>query len=280
MVQPMEQAVITLTTDFGTEDAYVAAMKGVIIGVNPKATLVDISHNIEPQNIAQAAFVLGTAYPHFPGGTIHVIVVDPGVGTPRRAIILSNEQAVFVAPDNGVLGHVIGATSSEGHFGQAQLLELPSGFAARAITDPKYWRHPVSSTFHGRDIFAPVAAHLSLGVPPGAFGEAISQVYALPVPVPSLSGKGITGYVLHVDHFGNIITSLRHQDLPTGRWSIEVGGRRIENLSGSYEAAGSLGALLGSSGYVEIAARSGNAARQLGVRVGDKVTVKKGVRSK
>jgi S-adenosylmethionine hydrolase len=276
----MEQAVITLTTDFGTDDAYVAAMKGVIIGINPKATLVDISHNIEPQNLVQAAFVLGTACPHFPGGTIHVIVVDPGVGTSRRAIILSKEQAVFVAPDNGVLGHIIGATSSEGHFGQPQLVELPSGLGAWAITDPKYWRHPVSPTFHGRDIFAPVAAHLSLGVPLGAFGEAISRVYALSVPVPSRSDEEIIGCVLHIDHFGNIITSLQEEDLPLGRWRIEVGGRRIENLSGSYEAAGSLGALPGSSGYVEIAARSGNAARQLGVRVGDKVTVKKGVRSK
>lgn len=270
----MEQAVITFTTDFGIEDAYVAAMKGVVLGVNPEATLVDISHHIEPQNLLQAAFVLGTACPYFPERTIHVVVVDPGVGTRRRSIILSHQQAVFVGPDNGILGHVIGAASPQAYPGRVELVDLPPGFSAHAITEGKYWHHPVSATFHGRDIFAPVAGHLSLGLPPDAFGGAISRIHALTVPTPRRSAGETSGCVLHVDHFGNIITNLRQEDLPAGRWLIEVGGHRIEGPGESYQAAGGLGALIGSSGYIEIAASNGNAARQLGVSVGDKIVAR------
>lgn len=272
----MAQAVITFTTDFGTEDGYVAAMKGVVLGINPNVTLVDICHHIEPQNIAEAAFVLMTACSWFPAGTIHVVIVDPGVGTSRRAIILENEQAMFVSPDNGVLGYVMGVTSTEGYPNKARLVELPAGLTAHAITDPRYWRHPVSATFHGRDIFAPVAAHLSLGIPPAACGEPISSVYALPMPAPRPSAEGIAGHVIHIDHFGNIITSFRREDLPSGRWLIEIGSHRIEGFSESYQAAGVLGALAGSSGYVEIAARNGDASRKLGLRVGDAIIMREG----
>lgn len=155
---------VTLTTDFGTADGYAAAMKGVILGINPAARLVDISHGIQAQNIPQAAFVLGTACPYFPDGTVHLVVVDPGVGTARRAVILKTPRAYFVAPDNGVLSYVVrdGEKADRAEKGPRHI-KLPPGLEAVSITRPRFWRQPVSATFHGRDIFAPVAARLSLG---------------------------------------------------------------------------------------------------------------------
>lgn len=266
-------AVITLTTDFGHEDAYVGVIKGVIIGLNPHARIIDICHHIQPQNVGQAAFVLGTAYPYFPAGTIHAAVVDPGVGTTRRAIILKTAQGLFVGPDNGVLSYVLHRASHESYSGDASLVPVPSGFEAYAITNPRYWRHPVSRSFHGRDIFAPVAAHLSLGVPCGSFGEAIDAIHAIAVPAPRRSAGEVAGRVLHIDHFGNVITNIREADLPGGRWRIEVQGRRMESLSDSYEAMDEVGAMIGSSGYLEIAARGKSAAGELGLRIGDEVIV-------
>jgi S-adenosyl-L-methionine hydrolase (adenosine-forming) len=266
-------AVITLTTDFGHEDAYVGVMKGVIISVNPHARIIDICHHIEPQNVGQAAFVLGTAYPYFPTNAIHVAVVDPGVGTARRAIILKTEQGLFVGPDNGVLSYVLRRTSPQSHSGEASLVPVPSGWEVYAITNPRYWRHPVSASFHGRDIFAPVAAHLSLGVPCGSFGEAIEAIHAIALPAPRRTAGQVAGRILHIDHFGNVITNIREEDLPEGRWRIEVQGRRIESLSGSYEAIEEIGAMTGSSGYLEIAARGKSAAGVLGLRIGDEVIV-------
>ncbi|MFC1906717.1 S-adenosyl-l-methionine hydroxide adenosyltransferase family protein [Chloroflexota bacterium] len=181
-------AVITLTTDFGMADAYVASMKGVILGINPEAKLVDIGHSIRPQDIRHAAFVLGTAHTFFPAGTIHMVVVDPGVGTDRRAIILSTPSAKYVAPDNGVLSHVIPEflDKTDETPPETTEVELPPGMEAVAITKSKYWRSPVSPTFHGRDIFAPVAAHLSLGFPASDFGEPVTSVVTLPLSHPQL----------------------------------------------------------------------------------------------
>lgn len=257
--------VITLTTDFGTEDAYVGTMKGVILSINPKAILVDLCHQIEPQNIAQAAFVLGTAYPFFPQGTIHLVVVDPGVGSQRRAIILVTPSAYFVAPDNGVLSYVIEETPA---------------FQAIALTNPRFWLSPVSSTFHGRDIFAPVAAHLSLGVPPEDFGEKVPSLLTFPIPRPQRGENGeLVGHILHIDHFGNLITDIKRTDLPSGEISIEVAGRCIEGLSTSYSKGGELMAIIGSSQNLEIAAKDESAADLLGVRAGDEIRVKKETKS-
>ncbi|GAI18104.1 unnamed protein product [marine sediment metagenome] len=183
-------AIITLTTDLGLTDAYVAAMKGVILGINPEAKLVDICHSIKPQNITQAAFVLSTAYKFFPQKTIHVVVVDPGVGTKRRAIILRTPSADFVAPDNGVLSYVIQESSAKGVAGNVDLQQLEPELEAVAITKAEYWRLPVSPTFHGRDIFAPVAARLSLGFPPIDFGEVITSVTMLPLLRPYQAHDG------------------------------------------------------------------------------------------
>ena len=272
--------IITLTTDFGIQDAYVAAMKGVILGINPEATIVDICHSIEPQNIAQAAFVISTAYDYFPQDTIHVVIVDPGVGSQRRAIILRTSKAFFIAPDNGVLSYVIGDSSDksfaeEGNLPIVKLKRLPSGSQAISLTNPKFWRHPVSATFHGRDIFAPVAAYLSLGVPLEEFGKAITSLLVFPIPRPQVGSNGkLIGHVLHIDHFGNLITNIRKEFLPSRKLYVEIGGQCIEGLSTSYAEGDKLLAILGSSGYLEVAMKGGSAAGLLRAKAGDEVRIK------
>jgi len=265
------EAIITLTTDFGIDDAYVAAMKGVILDINPGATIVDISHSIEPQDIRQGAFVFSTAYTYFPQDTVHLVVVDPGVGGPRRAIILETANAIFVAPDNGVLSYVVQASTRK-RISRATLMKLPPELQAFEITNSKYWHHPVSSTFHGRDIFAPVAAHISLGKPLNELGRAITSVNVFPLPRPQPDADGnLIGHVLHIDRFGNLITDITSQDLPSGKFRIEIAGRRIASLSQSYEPAQELLALIGSSGRLEIALKGGCASRLLGSKVGDEL---------
>jgi len=271
-------AVITLTTDFGTTEAYVAAMKGVILGINPDATLVDICHSIRPQDIHEGAFILSTAHSFFPAGTIHMVVVDPGVGTDRRAIILNTPSAKYVAPDNGVLSYVIAeflAKTDETSPDQSQI-ELPAGLEAVAITNSKYWRSPVSPTFHGRDIFSPVAARLSLGFPASDFGEAVASVTVLPLPHPEITaGKTLVGHIRHIDSFGNLITDIRNDDLPreTATITIEVSHQLISGLNQTYAGSDGLLALIGSSGYLEIALKDGNAASVLDAKIGDEVKV-------
>ncbi|MDH5695893.1 MAG: SAM-dependent chlorinase/fluorinase [Dehalococcoidia bacterium] len=268
-----------MTTDLGLADAYVAAMKGVMLGINPEAKLVDICHTIRPQNIAQAAFVLSRAYPFFPEGTIHVVVVDPGVGTRRRAIILRTKAADFVAPDNGVLSYVIQQASVKPAGGSInqQKIELEPGLQAVAITKPQFWRSPVSSTFHGRDIFAPVAARLSLGFPPTDFGEAITSVTMLPLPQPYQAADGsVVGHIIHIDSFGNLITDIKSDVLPQSKQAItiEVGNQLISGLSRTYAEGSGLLALIGSDGYLEVAVKGGSASTFLGAEVGDKVKVR------
>jgi S-adenosylmethionine hydrolase len=267
------EAIITLTTDFGLDDGYVAAMKGVILGINPGATIVDISHSIEPQNVRQGAYVLSTAFSYFPQDTIHLVVVDPGVGGPRRAIILETDNAIFVAPDNGVLSYVIQASTSK-RFSRPTLMKLPLKFQAFEITNSKYWHHPVSSTFHGRDVFAPVAAHVSLGIPLNELGQSITSVNVFPLPRPQTdAGGNLIGHILHIDHFGNLVTDITRQDLPSGGYFIQVAGHQIGSLSHSYEHSRSLLALIGSSGRLEIALTGGNAARLLGSKLGDELRI-------
>jgi len=272
-------AIITLTTDFGLTDAYVAAMKGVILGINPEAKLIDICHSIKPQNIPQAAFVLSTAYQFFPQKTVHLVVVDPGVGTKRRAIILRTPSADFVAPDNGVLSYVIQESSAKPAADNVNLqeIELEPGLEAVAITKSQFWRTPVSSTFHGRDLFAPVAALLSLGFPPINFGEAITSLTMLPFPKTHRRPDGsLVGHVLHIDNFGNLITSIKDSDLlPTKQPIIvEVGNHVISGLSRTYAEGQGLLALIGSSGYLEVSLRGGSASGFLDAEVGSEVKLK------
>ena len=267
-------AIITLTTDFGLADAYVAAMKGVILGINPEVKLIDICHSIKPQNVSQAAFVLSTAYQFFPERTVHVVVVDPGVGTERRAIILRTPLADFVAPDNGVLSYVIPQSSARPVSVNRQQIELPLELEAVAITKPEFWRSPVSSTFHGRDIFAPVASRLSLGSPPEDFGEAITSLTILPLTHPYWAQDDVlVGHILHIDNFGNLITNIRSEGLPKQAITVEVGNQSISGLSRTYEEGDGLLALIGSSGYLEISLKGGNAGTFLGAEVGSEVKI-------
>jgi S-adenosylmethionine hydrolase len=253
-------AIITLTTDFCADDHYVAAMKGVILSVNPEVAIVDICHTIEPQNIAQAAYILSTTYNYFPAGTTHIAVVDPGVGTERQAVLLITPRAIFLGPDNGVLSYVV----------EEALPEIE----AIALTNPRFWLSPVSDTFHGRDIFAPVAAHLSLGVPPREFGDTIPSLATFPIPRPQAGEDGVLiGRVIHIDGFGNLITDIRQDDLPRGSLFIEACGHIIDDMSSSYEDGEEILAIIGSSGRLEVSVKNGNAARFLRAKMGDEVKV-------
>ena len=272
-------APITLLTDFGTEDAYVAVMKGVILTRDPRAILVDITHAIEPQNIRHGAFVLGSAYRYFPKNTIHVAVIDPGVGSDRRGIILKLPDALFVAPDNGLLTYVIdqldlNAEQVPESGTDAVMIRLKRGIEAVSITDPRFWRSPVTSTFHGRDVFAPVAAGLSLGLSPYEFGEKTDVLHVLPITRPRMIGPDeLLGHVMHLDRFGNLITDIRSSNLPPGPVVICVGAARIDGFSRHYSESHGLAAIIGSSGYLEISLRNGNAARHIDALAGDDVSV-------
>lgn len=255
--------IITFTTDFGTRDIFVGVMKGVILGIHPHATLVDITHDIAPQNILQGAFLLANAIKYFPANAVHVVVVDPGVGSPRRAIAVQTGETFFVAPDNGVLTLAI----------------QRSEIRAIQLTKPQYWLPHVSNTFHGRDIFAPVAAHLSLGVPLDALGEPINDLVQLSqCNAAWRAGNEIAGYVAHIDHFGNVITNIDEKllaGIDRARATITLHGKTLTGIKATYAAVaqGELLALVSSGGTLEIAMRNGNAAQTLGAQLGDQVIV-------
>jgi S-adenosylmethionine hydrolase len=273
--------IITLTTDFGTGDAYVGSMKGVILAINPKAIIVDICHSIEPQNVLQAAFILSTAHHYFPKGTIHLAIVDPGVGSQRKAVILKTPTAFFMAPDNGVLSYIIDEVCNTptkptpNISAHPEQKKLGAGLKAVSITNPDFWHKPVSTTFHGRDIFAPVAAHLSLGVPMSKFGDSLSHVCAFPIPRPYQDAKGnLIARILHIDNFGNLITDARSNDLPGQRVNIAIGSQNIYGISQSYAEKEGLAAIIGSGGYLEISLKNGSAANFLNVKVGDEIKLR------
>lgn len=267
--------IITLTTDFGLADPYVAAMKGVILGINPEATVVDVTHEVAPQRVVQAVYLTGCTWPHFPPGSIHLAVVDPGVGTGRRAIIVEGPRGLYVGPDNGVLSAALPEEARSMARGEGPAaIALPQGYRAFLIAEPRFLRQPVNDTFHGRDVFAPAAAHLSVGVPPGEFGEAVNSMVALP---PIRAGRradgALVGRVVHVDRFGNLMTDVRAEDLPGGGLRVEIGGQTVEGLARTYADAEGLVAMVGSSGYLEVAEPGGSAAASLSVCVGEAVVV-------
>ena len=271
----MDSPVITLTTDFGTSDPYVGVMKGIILGINPKARIVDISHQIQPQSIVEGAFIIGTSHGYFPDGTIHVVVVDPGVGTSRNALLLVTSAARYLVPDNGVLSYILReGITSETEALQGSKMALPRGYRAFRLTNPDYWHHPVSSTFHGRDVFAPVAAHLSLGVLPESLGDEVQEVVCLPHRMPQWVEDRLEGHVVHVDHFGNLITDIPAEILASNKHTtIDIKEHRISGLSPSYAEGGPLLAIIGSHGTLEISVKNSNAARKLSAVVGDIVRV-------
>lgn len=255
--------VITLTTDFGLSDGYVGIMKGVILGIASDVRLVDISHEITPQDVRQGSFVLSNAVPYFPAGTIHLAVVDPGVGSERRPLLVTTPRASFVGPDNGLFTFA---------------LEQP-GAQAWVLDRPQYWLPAISRTFHGRDIFAPVAAHLARGVPPEELGSPVSDAVRLEPLLPERLGNGhIVGHVVYVDRFGNLITNVPASWLTDGDWACEIASRRIPRLSETYSAAlpGELLALIGSSGMLEVAVRNGSAARLLETGAGQTIHLRRG----
>ncbi len=259
--------IITLTTDFGLKDAYVGVMKGVVLAIAPRARLIDLSHEIEPHNVAEAAFVLRSAYRYFPQTTIHVAVVDPGVGTSRKALAIETGHGVFIGPDNGLFTHVLADQAAVS--GETTALH---GASAVELSNPTYRLAEVSNTFQGRDVFAPAAAHYARGTPLRELGPRVDRVALLPHTLPIFRGRDAIGVILHVDRFGNAISNLRRHDLPPSP-SFEIAGIEIDGLSLSYQDA-RINALVGSSGFVEVAVQNGSAASTLGLSVGDTVVVK------
>lgn len=269
------QPVITLTTDFGLQDPYVGLMKGVILRINPNARIVDVTHGVTPQNILQGSFLLHHSHRYFPKDAIHVAVVDPGVGTNRRAVLLETSEGRFLAPDNGLLTHALlhglGKTSTKGG-----PVELPDGWRAYHLTNADYWLHPLSHTFHGRDIFAPVAGHLSTGVAPWDLGDEIDSLHCLPMSTPHWWREALRGRVVHVDRFGNLVTDIPAALMTTDdSVRIEVGDTTVKGLSSSYAEADGLLAIMGSFDTLEIALKNGNAAAKLGLGPAAPVTVRR-----
>jgi S-adenosylmethionine hydrolase len=260
--------VITLTTDYGTSDHLVGVLKGVILRIAPNATIVDINHHVAPFDLLDGALTIAAAYRYFPPRTVHLVVVDPGVGTQRRPILVSADQYYFVAPDNGVLSLVY---------------EREPAVSVRHITAEHHFLSPVSNTFHGRDVFAPVAAWLAKTSQTEAMGDEISDYVRFALPRPKAAGSALKGVVLRVDSFGNLMTNFMAEDLPAatgtdGKLSLQVGGKRVEKLVQTFAngAAGEPVAIIGSSGFLEIAVNKGQAARVLGVNRGAEVLLEIG----
>ena len=259
------QPVITLLTDFGTSDHYVAAMKGVLLSICPEVRIVDITHEISPYGILEEAYKLSQCWLCFPAGTIHVVVVDPGVGGSRLPILVEAGGHFFVGPDNGVFSMVLAAVG---------------GFAAREITSAEYFRHPVSRTFHGRDIFAPVAAYLGQGIAPERLGDELSDPVRLPGAVPVEVEPAIwVGSVLAVDRFGNIVTSFRLAEFGwMGRQDFElsVGSGLVARYCETYAGAPVVEPFVigGSGGYMEVSIREASASSRLGASAGAQLHLK------
>jgi len=263
---PSLSRIITLTTDFGSSDLYVGIMKGVILNINPDVHIVDITHAIPPQDIRAAAFIIDAAYRYFPPDTIHVIVVDPGVGSSRQAIVCQTETARFVCPDNGILSHIFCGETA---------------YRAVAVDNSAYCLPQISHTFHGRDIFAPVAAHLSKGIPLNELGQPINDPVRFPILTPQVTEKELIGQVIWIDQFGNLITNISHEMLESfvmqRDFVITAKNVEIHGLNRSYaeSAVGAFLAIVGSFGQLEISINQGNAARVLRLQRGDRVTIRK-----
>lgn len=273
----MAGPVITLLTDFGGTGGYPAEVKGAILGINPSVTIVDVTHDVPPRDVASGAFLLWSVVKAFPPGTIHVAVVDPGVGSERVPLLLVTPDATFVGPDNGLFSLVLGDNSGEiagRPFEDRYRAPLPPSVRAYRLAEPAYWRLPVSDTFHGRDLFGPVAAHLSLGTPPESMGPRVESAERLVMPRLEERDDALHGAVLHVDRFGNLVTNVPGDRVPRGGLAMEVAGEMVAGLSAAYEPDRKLVAVVGSHGYVEVAVPGGSAAALLGVGRGAVVRVR------
>jgi S-adenosylmethionine hydrolase len=259
--------IITLTTDYGTNDHLVGVLKGVILKINPEVQIVDITHGVAPFDLLDGAMAIANAYPYFPPRTIHVVIVDPGVGTERRPLLVSGQNQYFIAPDNGVLSAVY---------------EKEQNFVVRHLTAEHYFLQPVSKTFHGRDIFAAVAGWLSKNWQPASMGEEITDFKRFALPRPKEADGLLKGVVLKVDTFGNLITNFRVEDLPEGAMEkgqirLHVGSHAVNKLVPTF-ANGNAGepiAYIGSGGHLEIGVNKGSASKTLGLGRGTPVLLDK-----
>ena len=260
----LSDPIITLTTDFGTSDHLVGSMKGVILNINPAARIVDVNHGVTPFDVLDGALSIANTYKYFPPRTVHIVVVDPGVGTERRPLLVSGEKQYFVAPDNGVLSMIYERESC----------------TVRHIMSEHYFLNPVSPTFHGRDIFAPTAAWLAKAFQTEAFGEVITDFVRFTIPKPKPSAQSVKGVVLRIDAFGNLMTNLTTEDVPAaaaaaGTIKLSVNGKEVNKFVKTFGlgAPGEPVALFGSVGFLEIAVNRGSAARTLGANRGAEVTL-------
>lgn len=261
--------VISLMTDFGIKDGTVGVMKGVIWGICPSAQISDVSHMIQPQNIREAGFILARSVPYFPKGSIHVVVVDPGVGTQRRPMAAQIGDWFYVGPDNGTITAWLQRAEQEGW--QTKFVEL---------NRKQYWLENISYVFHGRDIFSPTAAHMANGVPLGDLGTSFNDPVRLELPKPEKTNSGWRGEVFHLDHFGNVSTNIYIEDLGDAlrhkeNISVRLRGTEINGLVNTFgeRPAGELVALMGSSGNLIISVVNGNAQQHLAAKVGDRIDV-------
>jgi S-adenosylmethionine hydrolase len=259
----INRPLVTMTTDFGYMDAYVASMKGVMLGINKEIEIVDICHEIRPQDVFHGAFVISTGYSFFPEGTIHLGVVDPGVGGIRRAILIQTNRYLFIGPDNGLFSYI---------------LKKEPVLSIRTLENKAHFRNDVSSTFHGRDIFAPVAGHLTRGIPIEEMGSEITNPTILEIPEPIIKEDMLVAHVLCIDRFGNLITNVTRSF-----WNQLVGNRRffiycrmrIEKINKSYNESqpNDILAIFNSSGFLEISSNLGNAAKELGLKPGSEIEI-------
>jgi S-adenosyl-L-methionine hydrolase (adenosine-forming) len=262
-----KKPIITLTTDFGLNDHFIGTMKGVILSIEPEAQIIDICHAVQAFDVLDGALTISQAYSYFPSGTVHVVIVDPGVGTTRRPLLVTSERHHFVAPDNGVL---------------SLIYQREERLSARHVTGEHYFLQPISNTFHARDVFSPVAAYLAKGVDPAKFGEEVKDFVRFVAPKPkAVNENTLRGVVLKVDRFGNLITNITPQDAPmlftenASGFKIVIGQREITEIKNAYAegAPGEVFGILGSMGYLEIAANRGAAAQLLGLGKGTDINI-------
>ena len=270
----MPAKIITLITDFGQNDSYVGSLKGVILSINPSVTLVDISHEVTPFNVIEAGFLLTASYKYFPRGTIHLTVVDPGVGSSRKPLLLVTPLQMFIGPDNGIFSQMLKDNFPPTGTGVTPHPSfLPESVKGYHLNNPEFWMESVSRTFHARDVFAPVAAYLALGLNPELMGERIKNIETVQLPDVDRSESRIKGSVIFVDRFGNLITNIEPPFLGSQKMVVLIKGYALNGLSQSYSQGKPLLAVVGSHGFIEIAIKEGNAAQYLGAGVGEGVFV-------
>ena len=252
---------ITLTTDFGLKDGFVGTIRGVILRINPKIRIVDISHDIKRHDIHSAAYIINASYRYFPSNSIHMVVVDPGVGSTRKVLIVASGDHLFVVPDNGVMKYIFHKDDS------VKVIE---------VTNTQYFLSVIFATFHGRDIFAPVAAHLSLGVKPHSFGPTCDDYYRGEINQPELTPDLITGYIEYIDRFGNLITNIPNDSIADTMFVLEIGNYKLTTLSNSYAEGKEHQLMLirGNAGTLELAFNKDDAHQLLNLDIGDKIIIR------